>query len=382
MARAQKNLLKGIRKKKTRVKIARHFDEKYLGPEPIWDPKAEVTEAKLAAAYGWYNYFYDLKTSVEFLFKYYPRDKREIKHLKHLSYTVFPPTLGWSCKMVEMGCKLPPYVHEYLNKKIDGLIAMSKEITKKEKMDRVGYIPTIQERIKEVISNNIAFIENEIDNFIKNKYTTDFDIYSWLQTNSLKRLHSTVIANYYRPLLAELKELHANKTPDLNEGYLHLSKKDIKAYKLFVEKIVTECDVWSQNQKTVRKVRQKKPMSIDKQVSKLKYMNEYTPLRLVSVSPTEIISCQQLWVYNTKYRILMVYNAIDSGGLKVKGSTILNFDEKSSFGKKLRKPENQLPKVIKGGKLVLRSFMAKINSKESTVTGRINDQTILVRVVK
>jgi hypothetical protein len=90
----------------------------------------------------------------------------------------------------------------------------------------------------------------------------------------------------------------------------------------------------------------------------------------------------QLWVYNTKTRKLGCYNAEDAGGLSVKGSTILNYAESKSVQKKLRKPEVTLLEVLQGGKVFLRNVIENIRAVESTLTGRLNDDTILLKVIK
>ena len=100
------------------------------------------------------------------------------------------------------------------------------------------------------------------------------------------------------------------------------------------------------------------------------------------MKPTDIIGVMQLWVYNTKTRKLGVYHAEDAGGLTVKGSSILNFAESKSVQKKLRKPEVTLPDVLTGGKVFLRNVIDTIKAVESNLNGRINADTILLRIVK
>ena len=69
-------------------------------------------------------------------------------------------------------------------------------------------------------------------------------------------------------------------------------------------------------------------------------------------------------------------------GLSVKGSTLVGYDEKTSQIKTLRKPDEQLKKLQEGGKIVLRKFMDEIKCKPKTATGRINNETVLVRIIK
>jgi hypothetical protein len=48
----------------------------------------------------------------------------------------------------------------------------------------------------------------------------------------------------------------------------------------------------------------------------------------------------------------------------------------------LRKPEVTLPEVLSGGKVFLRSVLSDIRAVESVLNGRINKDTILLRVMK
>jgi hypothetical protein len=117
-------------------------------------------------------------------------------------------------------------------------------------------------------------------------------------------------------------------------------------------------------------------------VAKIKYCQEFADLKLTSVKPTDIIGAMQLWVYNTKTRKLGVYHAEDAGGLSIKGSSVVNFAENKSVQKKLRKPEVTLPDVLSGGKVFLRNVIENIRAVESALTGRLNADTILLKVTK
>jgi hypothetical protein len=77
---------------------------------------------------------------------------------------------------------------------------------------------------------------------------------------------------------------------------------------------------------------------------------------------------------------LGVYVATDAAGLDVKGSAIQNYKYGESVSKTLRKPKDVLSRVLDGGKIVLRKVMSEINSKPVELNGRINKDTILLRV--
>jgi hypothetical protein len=60
----------------------------------------------------------------------------------------------------------------------------------------------------------------------------------------------------------------------------------------------------------------------------------------------------------------------------------MNYTESKSVQKKLRKPEQVVPEVINGGKVFLRNVIDNIRAVQSPLSGRINADTVLVRIIK
>jgi len=115
-------------------------------------------------------------------------------------------------------------------------------------------------------------------------------------------------------------------------------------------------------------------------VAKLKYMKSNEPLKLVSINPADIIGSKELWVFNTKTRKLGKYVAAEFNDLGVKGTTITGFNEHQSICKTLRKPEEKLKEFKAAGKVQLRKFLDEINATDTKMNGRINEETILLKV--
>lgn len=378
-----KSLLKTSGRKKRTVRTPKFFDEKYYGPEPKWSSDKEANGSDISNAYNWYNYFYNTKEKIKLLFDHYPRDKKEIRFLKRLPDWKINSTCCYQARMMALGCKLPESSKKYFNDSIDALLKEAKairEVKKEETKDKP--VVSIQDRIREQISDYIAEIESEVDQCMLNNYTSDFNMYKWLQQHNVKAMQSNAIAEYYKSWHAELLEAKEGKCDQLKEGYSHMKKAELNKFIDFMNGIITDASTWGSNQKTVRKTRKKKPMSVEKQVSRLKYLNENKDYKLVSINPAEIIGSNQLWIFNVKYRKLTVFNAMGPSGFSIKGTTILGYDPENSVTKTLRKPEEALPKVLSGGKRVLSKLMDEINSKGSEPNGRINGDTILLRVIK
>jgi hypothetical protein len=140
------------------------------------------------------------------------------------------------------------------------------------------------------------------------------------------------------------------------------------------------CTMLGQEAKVNRKPRAKKAVPAEKIVAKLKYMKTNEPLKLVSINPTDIIGATELWVYNSKTRKLGKYVSDEYKTLSVKGTTIIGFNENLSVCKTLRKPEEKLKEFKAAGKVQLRKFLDDINATDTKMNGRINEDTILLKV--
>jgi hypothetical protein len=136
----------------------------------------------------------------------------------------------------------------------------------------------------------------------------------------------------------------------------------------------------AQEAKVNRKPRKTKAVPKEKLVAKLKYMKSNEPLKLVSVNPTDIIGSGELWVFNCKTRKLGRYVAAEFQTLGVKGTSITGFDEFKSVQKTLRKPEEKLKEFKAAGKVQLRKFLDDINATDTKMNGRLNEETILLKV--
>jgi len=86
-------------------------------------------------------------------------------------------------------------------------------------------------------------------------------------------------------------------------------------------------------------------------------------------------------LFNSKTNEIVKYDQSDRGGLSVKGTTIQNFNEKTSSSKKLGvKTEHFIDRILDAGSIVLNKVMSEINSKASKVTGRVNNNMIILKV--
>ncbi len=336
--------------------------------EPVWDPKKIPSRCDILKSLSWYHENKDEKHAAKFL------GSSNLKLAKAYA------TLAWALRMQSRGC--------VFNAKELASIKASHEEFKKESSQSLKVVDkepapvaSIQERVQNKTDYYIAELEGFVDLHGIHGKADDLDAYKWMQENGVKSIHAGRIAEYFREASKEPLTAVSGKDADLTEGYAGYSKKRILNLLKCYANIVRDAEKIAQNQKIARKPRKKKPVSFDKMVGKLNYLQKDDKLKLQSINPVKVVGVQQLWVYNNKTRKLGVYNAETPAGLSVKGSSIVGYAEGSSISKTVRKPEKVLTSVVDGGKVVLRKVLEGINSKPMKLNGRINKDTLLLRIV-
>ena len=371
------------KKTKTRA-AAKSFDLQHYGDEPSWTSKKTVQQLDIIRALNWYNYFNDAKSAFKMLKQNYIRDLKELDLLEKLPTHVIPTTLGFISRMTTLGCVLPDTSIAIFNETIDNLLEESKkyvEIEQKAESAPVVRVFSIAERVVNKANEHVGEFDGQIDEFIANNYKSSFSAYAYLTKSQVKPMIAKAMLGSYDNMILELKEVLTESDEQLNEGYAHLKPAQIRKLITFLKNINDDILTYTDNSKKIRKPRKKKSVSVTKQFEKMQYCKQFMELKLQSIDPVTILGASQLWIYNTRYKKLTCFIAEDSDGFSVKGTSILNFSTKSII-KTLRKPQEVLTLVKKCGKVALRNVMNDLTTKGAVPKGRINNDTILVRVIK
>jgi len=245
------------------------------------------------------------------------------------------------------------------------------------------YTPSIQERVREASFKMTEEIEDALESFAQDPEAFDakqFKLVNLLRGKQAKAAHARIIKDLYVRQYDEYLEVAESKDEQLKEGYSHLTKAQLKKITAFYSEILSACDMLAQEAKVNRAPRAKKAVPADKIVSKLKYLKSNEQLKLVSINPTDIVGAKELWVFNVKTRKIGKYVADEYKDLSVKGTTIIGFNETLSVQKTLRKPEDQLKEFKAAGKVQLRKFLDDIKAVDIKLNGRVNEETILLKV--
>lgn len=251
-------------------------------------------------------------------------------------------------------------------------------------MKEIANSPSPEKKIlKEVVKSSNDPIKNwiaELEEVVDDQ-NHDFDFYQFARLKNMNKAQIDQIVSYYSGEYEELLEFKLGKSSDLKEAWGYLGRAGLVKRIAFFERMLSELKKHINNKKIVRRTRKPKVKSASQLIKGVKFLKESNELKIVSIDPTLLLDAKQLWVYNAKYRILTRYDALE-GGLKIKGSTLLNFNPESSLSKKLRNPTEQLSDFIGMGKVKVRTFMENIKTKASVVpTGRLNVQTLLIKAI-
>ena len=369
------------KEKKVGRRAEKLMSDKYWGSEP--NITSEANNVDLVNAYNWFNAIYTSEDAKSFTLSYLRSikyDKDTVHRLAQVK-AIDLHNIGWNCRLLQNGSTLPGDLWESIETRIKVLAASVVETSEVEETQPQKNVVSIQDRIKDRSSELIGELEEQLDVFFQ-EGVIQFDIKKWSLEKGLKPQVAKRIVEHFRPQYEEIVEALEGKDPDLVEAYAGWRAPVLKVMAIFIKKIMDHLDSAAEAGKALRKPRKKKIKPPSVLVAKMKYRPDWADLNINSIDPKGIIGASQLWVINSKTRNISVYHAVDTDGLSVRGSTITGYDEVSSITKKVRKPREVIPQVLNEGKVGLRSIMKNLTTTETQANGRINTDTILLRVLK
>jgi hypothetical protein len=365
--------------------INRSADGKFTGDEPTWDSSRQYDRVDIMKAFNWYNYLYNAEDSKNFMVQFLnsmPKRKELAKKLKSHKKMNVSATFGWLARAIYIG-----YPATFTEKKrlakaireIEAYVIGYKEEVIEEQKDQPAKL-TIQDYLREKTADTIGELEGRFDDFIMNSESKPA-AYALFKERNTPQAQIGKISQWAQKRISEFNEVLEDK--ELAEGYGNFTKPRLKANIKFFESIVADCESYASAKKAVKKPRKTKTKSADKITSKVKYLKEDSTLKITSVNPSLIINATQVWVFNITTRKVGRYIADSTTGpLSIKGTTITGYDEVLSIAKTLRKPAEKLKELLDAGKIQIKKYMDGINAVESKLTGRLNEDTLIIKVIK
>ncbi len=346
------------------------------------EPKfqAELTKVELIQTLSWYAQNKDPKDAHKYASDYL---KKKLKlSVDDSILKTRSSTFGFICRIITNGGTLNPTDSVWFDEELESIKQQAKNKKTPVVEDKPTSVPNIQDRIREKASECIGELEGQVDEMILSEFKTVPTPFATMNTLGIKSVHCRFIIDWAKKNRAFYELIYNGGEAILREAYSNFNKTRLKKFIAYFDQVILDCGKIGEVAKKTKKPRKVKVKTKDQIVGKMKFLDKFDELKLVSVSATDIIGAAQLWVYNTKTRKLGVYHAEHAGGLSVKGSTIMDFAESKSVQKTLRKPAEILPNVLKSGKVALKTILTDLKTAETTLTGRINGDTILLRTVK
>jgi hypothetical protein len=338
-----------------------------FGLEPII--VGEINDLQMTKAFNWYNEQFDTNKGKAWLLEYLKKDNRNpqlIREIRSAPDWRTTTTSCWMARMMLNGTIFPAAAMARFNDRLkeNALYGIKTDAPKE-----TTNVISIQDRTKRAIDKLLTEAEEKLD------ADPEFSMYEFLTAKQATAQAASAIRSYYLPMMEEA----LLDDDQVRESY----GKKLKFWQKVYTTLISDCDRYLNNKKAVkvRKPRAVKMKTSADVVKHIKYQAADNALKLVSVDPQKIVGASQLWIYNTKTRMIGVYHTNAPKGFSVKGTTLTGFDADLSICKKLRKPEDQLKEFFGLGKVALRSFLPDIKTAEYKMNGRINGDTILMKVV-
>jgi len=374
MARRPALITKKVKKPRVTKNEQYLVNFKYLGDEPKL--RDDYEQSDFVSALNWYANMATVAEAREYLKEYLisVNRQKDISIINKLSDAWVPTTAAWVARIICRGTKVTPEANTFLQNKLKESAARVASKKEEETEESVNVV-SIKERMRERQSEIIGDIEQLIDS------GEEFSLYDWLKAKEIPAAYCPAIIMHYSPWLTELIESLEGNDEQLKEAYAHLTKKQLRDRVLFLSQLIQDAEKYSNVTKKTRAPRKPRAVSVEKRFKHFRYQKEDNNFKIASINPEKIIGAQELWTFNTKYKIVTVFRALDRGGLQINRSSITGYDEKTSFSKGTgRSPEKSLDFLRNGGKIVLRKMMDGLKTNKPLQV-RINENTVLMRVM-
>ena len=377
-----------------RANLARDTEEKHIGRETIdWESVSEKDYFKrIQETLRHYGYFYDRKDYTAWATAWVkanrPADMEDFKCAEDWRSS---STMSSLMQMQLLGCKLTDSALAFIDKTFEEVLQAgraNKMKTSNVVVDLAALAApkparkTPVELLREKTNDVIGEIEGFVDDYNDGVLDKDFSLYNFMKIQNCAGQTARDIISHYKGIQEELREMLDDKTPDLVEGYGHMTTKQQNAFCDFIATLINDAEKFLTGKNATRKPRAKKITPVTKQVEKVIYQKENADFKITSTPPVNIIGAMEVYLFNTKTRVIKYLTCERREGFAVRGTTILHFDVENSFKKKLRKPELTLTSLAKSTKAKALKELKALKTAQTPADGRINADTVILKVVK
>lgn len=259
------------------------------------------------------------------------------------------------------------------------IIYKEKQAERKAKSNIITISP--QEKLVNKINNTIMqeLLELE-DKWIDGDEAT-INIYDRFKYHGLTNTAISHVKPMIEGWLLDYEDAYHKRCDQAVEGYSHLKRSTLNQRIKICTAMLEDLERIRSATKASRNVKIKRPKSVDKQVAKVQYKKEDNDFKIVSINPIQIPTKTRLYAFNTKSKMVIEYVTESPNGFEISGSTIKNISNGLSRTVCLRKPLDFLPIVLQKTPKQINDAWETIKTKTKVPNGRINKDTILLRVL-
>ena len=226
-----------------------------------------------------------------------------------------------------------------------------------------------------MISETACTLESWIDEYIialqNNSKITRKNVKTLISANRVKPREAKKIAEHFQRLLDEVNSVINETDDELAEGWSYLTSTKMQRLQGYLETIVEEFRIKG----TV--TRRRKKISPEKMVKSVRYLKSHKEYG-DSVEPSKLVNAKGILLFNTKQRKIAYYES--KTGFTVKGTTLQNIT--GGVVKNCGRKNVEWIDLLRGcvaGRIVRE--INNLSSKEQPLTGRINKDTLILRIV-
>lgn len=204
------------------------------------------SQSDIASALNWYNSHRDAKASAKYLVEYAKKNKIKGKLDTTKSFQV----TGFICRVISRGAIVSDELAQETKDKVIEL--MSRDEQDEVQDDLNVNIVSIQDRMKEKVSEIAGDLEGAIDDYILSKFTKIPSPYGVMH-GRVKGKHAKMLVPIFEKRRNEFQEVLDTDDKELKDGYSNFSRVELKKMVSFCNLIIEDAMKLASETKTVRK---------------------------------------------------------------------------------------------------------------------------------
>jgi hypothetical protein len=363
----------------------RSADTNVMGTEPTW--QHQPTDNRISAmskAFSWYNYFYGKKDARDMIVAYLETHDRkaDVRTLRSIPDSAVRLTTGWLCRMSMVGLELTDHEKIQLDNQLTEILSSKQEAQTETADEPVVPRVTIQDRLREKVSECMGEMDGLFDDFVANgaKLTADYKPVILIRSMNVAPQMVSIIADTWKRRLSEFEALQEGKDGQIVEAYSNFSKIQVRNIVKFCELVISDCGAYVQIKKVERKPRKVKAVPPEKRAAKFKVAMEFAELKLKGLPAASLVDKAEAWLYDTKKRKL-IHLVADSHAqaFTVKSNSVIGFSTVETMQKTVRKPQDVIRAVQAAGKPAARKIFKDLTTTETAWNARGNENLLVLK---